>query len=151
APVSAVQAPRSPSPLMVPTAAPSVVPPTEPPAAAPIDATATPPPATPTAIAGERLAPPEETRALAAAAPGAAERGGPAPVVVPPSARLVRGLTPTPNVVASSPMLAPGAAVVGSADYPGAIKRVQDARKAPTAPRLEDRIQAALDRARAGG
>jgi hypothetical protein len=110
--------------------------------------TATPPPASPTPVEAERLAPAEEVQALA----GATDRGGPSPVALPPSARVIRGLTPTPDVVASSPVLAPGAmAVAGNVDYAGAIKRVQDARKAPSAPRLEDRIQAAVDRAQATG
>src|SRR5262249_16723008 len=109
---------------------------------------ATSPPASPTAIEGERLAPPEEIQALA----GATDRGGPSPVALPPSARVIRGLTPTPDVIASSPVLAPGAvAVLGSVDYPPAINPVQAPRKAPSAPRLEDRIQAAVDRAQATG
>jgi hypothetical protein len=146
-PLAAVSAPPSPA-AALPPPAPTVLPETTPLAEPQVEATATSPPASPTAIEGERLAPPEEMQALA----GAADRGGPSPVALPPSARVIRGLTPTPDVVASSPVLAPGAvAAVGSVDYAGAIKRVQDARKAPSAPRLEDRIQAAVDRAQAAG
>jgi hypothetical protein len=97
----------------------------------------------------------EETQALAAAP--SSETGAPAlparptAAVLPPSARLMRGATPTPDVVASSPALAPGAVAPAGVDYARAIKLVQDSRKSPTEPRLEERIEAALGRARAAG
>jgi hypothetical protein len=93
--------------------------------------------------------------ALAVAPPLEASSGAPvtapAPVVLPPSARLVAALTPTPNVVASSPALAPGAPVVAGIDYARAIKLVQDTRKSASTPRLEERIEATVVRARGSG
>ncbi len=97
----------------------------------------------------------DEAQALATAP--SSEAGAPAlpapptAAVLPPSARLVRGATPTPDVVASSPALAPGAVAPAGVDYTRAIKLVQDSRKDPTQPRLEERIEAALNRARATG
>jgi hypothetical protein len=115
----------------------------------------------PAAAADERLSRPEEAEALAGAPASqetpAAPIAAPTAVVLPPSARLLPGSaaaarTPTPNVVASSPALAPPAAVLaGGADYPRAVKLVQDARKRPAGPRLEERIDAAVARARATG
>ena len=119
-------------------------------------ATAPPTAGRPAATAAPLAASAQEAEALAAAplvemtSPGNVPP--PTAVVLPPSARLVRGATPTPDVVASSPALRPEA-VVGSAgtDYARAIKLVQDARKGTAAPRLEERVEAAIARARATG
>jgi hypothetical protein len=106
---------------------------------------------TPTAVALEAVTSPEDARALAAVPEGTVVPSGPTAVVLPPSARLAVALTPTPDVVASSPSLAGGSPAIGSADYAGAIKLVQDSRKAPGAPRLSERIEAAIARAQATG
>ena len=103
----------------------------------------------------EELSKPDETAALAAAprvdaaAPVVAEK--PTAVTLPPSARLVIALTPSPNVVASSPVLAGGGPSSGTLDYQRALKLVQDSRKAAGAARLEERINAAIARARGTG
>src|SRR5581483_4264068 len=60
-------------------------------------------------------------------------------------------LSPTPNVLASSPSLADAARGGGGADYAGAIKLVQDSRKAPGAARLAERVDAVLARERSRG
>jgi hypothetical protein len=109
---------------------------------------------TPTAIAGEIFAA-GDAAALAAAA--AADSGQPATsaptnVALPPSARELPRQVPTAAVLASSPAPPPSAATeAGSADYGRAIKLVQDARKAPATPRLEERIDSAIARARSTG
>ncbi|HLI28784.1 MAG TPA: hypothetical protein VKZ60_17095 [Chloroflexota bacterium] len=96
-----------------------------------------------------------ETEALAAvpleapAQPAEQARGTPTPVALPPSARLVIALTPTPNVAASSPVLA-AAPTVSGIDYARAIKLVQDSRRGD-GPRLEDRIARLVERAKASG
>jgi hypothetical protein len=118
-------------------------------------ATPSPVPATPTAIALESFTPPDEIGALAGApaVPAATlgPAGGPTAVVLPPSARLQVGLTPTPNVLASSPSLGAVVGTSGSADYAGASKLAQDSRKTPGAPRLSERIDAAVARVQAAG
>ena len=126
--------------------------PTEGPAAA-LEA----PPAgpTPTAIAGDTVATAGDAAALAAAAPagsGQSAASAPTTVPLPPSARQLPRQAPTGSVLASSPAPPPlAAAAAGSADYGRAIKLVQDARKAPTTPRLEERVDSAVERARSTG
>jgi hypothetical protein len=128
-----------------PTAAPAEITP-------PSSGTPSPVPATPTAIALEAVTPPDEIGALAGApAATAGPAGGPTAAVLPPSARLQVALTPTPNVLASSPSLGSAVIAGGSADYAGAIKLVQDSRKSPGAPRLSERIDAAVARVQAAG
>jgi hypothetical protein len=103
----------------------------------------------------EEFSKPDETAALAAAppvdaaAPAVAEK--PTAVTLPPSARLVIASVPTPNVVASSPVLAGAGPSSGTLDYQRALKLVQDSRKAAGAERLEERINAAIARARGTG
>jgi hypothetical protein len=108
---------------------------------------------TPTAIAGDTLT--GDAAALAAAGSAdSAQPGttGPTSVALPPSARQLPRQVPTAAVLASSPAPPSSAAVAaGSADYGRAIKLVQDARKAPTTPRLEERIDSAIARARSSG
>jgi hypothetical protein len=107
---------------------------------------------TPTAVALDPIARPDDTAALASAPEDMAPAARPTAAVLPPSARMVLALTPTPAVLASSPVLAPGAVTIGVApDYARAIKLVQDVRKAPGSPRLEERIDAAVAQARAAG
>lgn len=137
-----------------------------PPADESVDAAASPPPTesaaapappalpTPTAVALDTITHPEETTALAGSAagpPAAGEPAAPTPAVVPPSARLVVALTPTPNVLASSPVLAGAGVSAGTVDVPGAIKLVQDSRKGGTTQRLAERIDAAIARAKDTG
>ncbi len=133
----------------------------EPPPAAPApDAPAPPqageaPPAgpSPTALVGETIARADDVQALAAAPPS--ESGAaPAPtaVALPPSARQVPRQAPTAAVLASSaPVLAAGGTPSGTAEYARAIKLVQDSRKRPGEPRLEERINAAIAGTRATG
>jgi hypothetical protein len=83
------------------------------------------------------------------AAPAVAEK--PTAATLPPSARLVIALTPSPNVVASSPVLGGAGPSSGTIDYQRALKLVQDSRKAAGAERLEERINAAIARARGTG
>ncbi|MBX5492404.1 MAG: hypothetical protein IRZ14_14725, partial [Chloroflexi bacterium] len=83
------------------------------------------------------------------APPAGARRGDPTPVALPPSARLVVALTPTPNVAASSPVLA-AAPTASGVDYARAIKLVQDTRRDGGA-RLEERIARAIERSKASG
>lgn len=137
-----------------PTAAPVALEQPPPPAQAPAaPAAPTPPP-----LAAELAEQSGETEALAAAPPvdpgeearpGERTRSEPAPVALPPSARLVIALTPTPNVAASSPVLAAPPTPSG-VDYARAIKLVQDSRRGG-GPRLEDRIASLVERARTSG
>lgn len=139
-----------PAPLEAPTAEPTAAPPEAPPTVAAV--APSPVRATPTAVALESVTPPDEIGALAGApAATLGPASGPPAVVLPPSARLEVGLTPTPNVLASSPSLGSAVRAAGSADYAGAIKVVQDSRKTPGAPRLGERIDAAVARVQATG
>ncbi len=107
---------------------------------------------TPTAVALDPIVRTDDTAALASAPEDMAPAARPTAAVLPPSARMVLALTPTPAVLASSPVLAPGAVTIGVApDYARAIKLVQDVRKDPGSPRLEERIDAAVAQARAAG
>jgi hypothetical protein len=110
---------------------------------------------TPTAIAGDTVATAGDAAALAAAAPeagGQPAASAPTTVALPPSARQLPRVAPTDSVLASSPAPPPSAVVAaGSADYGQAIRLVQDTRKAPTTPRLAERIDSAVERARSTG
>ncbi|HLH25427.1 MAG TPA: hypothetical protein VK066_23150 [Chloroflexota bacterium] len=122
------------------------------PAPVPSAVTPLPSPPTPTAVALEAVTPPDEIGALAGAGEASTGPvGGPTAAVLPPSARLQIALTPTPNVLASSPSLGSAVQATGSADYAGAIKLAQDSRKSPGAARLSERIDAAVARAQAAG
>jgi len=161
APPPAASAPPSPTAVVIlradvgaPTPAPAAASSAQSSEPAPVDGTvaetAPPPGESPPDLAAR----PDQMAALAAApaqvdAPASAS--GPTPAVLPPSARLVRGLTPTPDVVASSPALAPETAAGPGADYARAIKLVQDSRKAPATQTLQARIDATIARAREKG
>jgi hypothetical protein len=108
---------------------------------------------TPTAIAGDTVATAGDAAALAAAAAdgGQPATSAPTSVALPPSARQLPRQAPTASILASSPAPPPSAAAAGSADYNRAIRLVQDTRKAPTTPRLEERIDSAVQRARTTG
>jgi hypothetical protein len=111
---------------------------------------------TPTAVSIESLSRSADIEALAGAperpTAGAGPGAGPTAAVLPPSARVLAGPTPTAVVVASSPVLAPAAAVAPSTvDFARAIKAVQDSRKGGAAPRLEDRVETSVAQTRAAG
>jgi hypothetical protein len=148
-----------------PPAPPTLTPVARGPTAAPVLLEQPPPPGqaapaapSPTPLAAELVEQSSATEALAVAPPGdTGEEAGPgerprrepAPVTLPPSARLAIALTPTPNVAASSPVLAAPPTPSG-VDYARAIKLVQDSRRGG-GPRLEDRIASLVERAKASG